>query len=297
VPEDPVIIIGHWRTGSTFLHLLLAQDRQFVAPSLFQTAFPDCFLAADRFYRPVMGRLLDKRPMDNVIIGFDDPQEDEFGLMKLSQDSPLWEVVFPSKREYFILNHEDFNPPAEHRQAWKEAFINFLRKVRQDSGRILLLKNPAHSLRIPLLLETFPKARFIHIHRHPYQVVASSMNLWKVLAKDNQLKGKLFTPSVEDVTEGLTRFYDTIGRELSRVPQDQKSEVYFQDLEDDPVGEIRRIYKELRLEFTPEFERQIRSFLEREKNFRKNSYTFGEQEREKVFLKMEKQFEQFNYLR
>lgn len=297
VPEDPVIIIGHWRTGSTYLHLLLARDPQFVAPSLFQTAFPDCFMSADKFYRPVMGSMLGKRPMDNVRLGFDDPQEDEFGLMKLSEDSPLWDVVFPRGEGYFILDHPDFNPPTEHLEAWKQNFLHFLKKVRKDSGRTLVLKNPAHSLRIPLLLETFPRARFIHIHRHPYQVVASSLNLWHVLAKDNQLKGKIRVPSLEMVTDGLIKFYDVIERDLKGLPEDRKCEVRFMDLENDPVGEIKRIYRKMNLNFTPEYEGLLRSFLSRERDFRKNSYTFDDHHKDFVYGRMMRQFERFNYSR
>ena len=48
-----------------------------------------------------------------------------------------------------------------------------MRKLTFKYGRPLVLKSPPHTARIRLLLEMFPEARFVHIHRHPYQVFRS----------------------------------------------------------------------------------------------------------------------------
>lgn len=295
IPENPVIIIGHWRTGSTFLHQLLAQDEQFISPTVFQASFPDSFLASARYFRPVFGALVKKRPMDNVRMGFDDPQEDEFALAKLTPDSPLLDMIFPGKPGYFLNGAADFNPKIENRELWKDRMAAFCAKVRQDTGKILLLKNPAHSLRIPLLNELFPNAKFIYIHRHPYKVVASSMNLWKVMARDNQLKGKPYFPNLEEVTNGLVKFYEVIGRDLAKLPDGSYCEIGYEALEADPVAEIKNIYEALGIEFTQVFEGRLRSNLEKEKDFKKNSYTFDEEQKAQVYRLMKKQFEQYHY--
>ena len=296
-PDDPVIIVGHWRTGSTYLHLLMSQDQQFIAPSLFQTAFPDCFLTAEKYYRPIMGRLVNKRPMDHVRLGFDDAQEDEFALLKLTQDSPLMDIPFPYRKGYFINHYDDFNPLPDKFQSWKNSLITFCKKVRGNSGRTLLLKNPAHSLRIPALLETFPRARFIHIHRHPYHVVSSSVNLWKVLINDNLLKGRPEYPTVQEVARGLSRFYDIIRRDLAGLPDNRKSEVAYEDLVASPKAELRKIYAGLGLQFSAGFESRADSFEARNKDFKKNSYTFDASDREVVLRVMERHFEHYHYTR
>jgi hypothetical protein len=295
VPDDPVFIIGHWRTGSTFLHQILALDEQLVTPKLFQTVFPESFLVAERFYRPIMGALVNKRPMDNVIQGFDDPQEDEFAFVKLTLDSPLLKVIFPTKPGYFLNDFQDFNPVEEKKELWKEQLTTFCTKIRQDSGRIVLLKNPLHSLRIPILCETFPRARFIHLHRHPYKVVASSLHLWKVIARDNQLKGKPYIPELKEVTEGLIKFYSVIERDLAALPHERYCEVSYEALEADPVAEIKGIYKALGLEFTGKLEGSIRSFIEKSRDFKKNSYNFDDAQKAQVYQLMKKQFEHYHY--
>ena len=294
-PDDPVIIIGHWRTGTTFLHQLLALDEQFICPTVFQASFPDSFLVSGRYFRPVFSALVKKRPMDNVRMGFDDPQEDEFALAKLTPDSPLLKMIFPEKPGYFLNDAIDLNPKKENREMWKNRMAAFCAKIRQGSGRTVLLKNPAHSLRIPLIRETFPRAKFIYLHRHPYNVVASSLNLWNVMASDNQLKGKPYFPGLNEVTEGLIKFYDVIGRDLAGLPPGTYCEVGYEALEADPVAEIKGIYKAIGLEFNPAFEGHIRLNLAKEKDFKKNSYNFDEQQKAQVYHQMKKQFEQYHY--
>jgi omega-hydroxy-beta-dihydromenaquinone-9 sulfotransferase len=295
VPDDPVFIIGHWRTGSTFLHQILALDPQFITPTLFQVSFPESFLVSERYFRPVMGALIKQRPMDNVRQGFDDPQEDEFALLKLTTDSPLLNVVIPSKPGYFMNDFQDFNPSIEKKDEWQMRIRSFCTKIRGDSGKTVLLKNPFHSLRIPFLLEAFPRARFIHLHRHPYKVVASSLHLWKVIARDNQLKGKRYSPELKEVTEGLAKFYSVIENDLAAVPRKSRTEVSFEVLEEDPVAAVKVIYKTIGLEFTNLFEDRIHSFMEKTKDFKKNSYDFDDTQKALVYQLMRKQFEHYHY--
>lgn len=295
VPDDPVFIIGHWRTGSTFLHLLLAHDRQFIAPSLFQVTLPEGFMVSERYYRPVIGAMVKHRPMDNVVLSFDDPQEDEFALLKLTGDSPLKTLIFPDGAGYFIRGSKSFNPSERTKEHWQTQFRNFCKKVVRASGKKLLLKNPVHSLRIPLLLETFPNARFIHIHRHPYKVAASSLNLWKIMATDNQLKGKPYFPSLEEVLDGMDLFYEEIAKGLAVLPEGRYCEVAFEALEQSPVEEIAKLYARLGLHFNEDFENRLKAYLERTRDFRKNSYIFGDAEKKIVYERLKKHFQHYQY--
>jgi len=77
VPRDPIIIVGHWRTGSTFLHQLFTQDPRLTAPTTLQCVLPGAFLTAGRYVEPVMRRTLSStRPMDQVRLAPEEPHED-----------------------------------------------------------------------------------------------------------------------------------------------------------------------------------------------------------------------------
>jgi hypothetical protein len=43
----PLFILGHWRTGTTHLHNLLAVDRRFAFPNNYQVCYPHTFLTTE----------------------------------------------------------------------------------------------------------------------------------------------------------------------------------------------------------------------------------------------------------
>src|SRR5690606_19300322 len=47
--RSPLFLLGHWRSGTTLLHNLLARDAQFVAPTSYEVMFPGHFLLTERF--------------------------------------------------------------------------------------------------------------------------------------------------------------------------------------------------------------------------------------------------------
>ncbi|MEO8496424.1 MAG: sulfotransferase, partial [Planctomycetota bacterium] len=52
IQEDPVFIIGHWRTGTTLLHELLALDPGHTCPTNYQCFVPSHFLLTERWLKP-----------------------------------------------------------------------------------------------------------------------------------------------------------------------------------------------------------------------------------------------------
>ena len=74
----PLFILGHWRSGTTHLHNLLAQDEQFAYPNMWQVLNPHTFLSTER-YSVIMKLAAPKtRIIDNVAFAHDVPSEDEF---------------------------------------------------------------------------------------------------------------------------------------------------------------------------------------------------------------------------
>ncbi len=49
--------------------------------------------------------------------------------------------------------------------------------VRHGSEKRLVIKSPVHTARVALLLKLFPDAQFIYIHRNPYEVFQSCVNM------------------------------------------------------------------------------------------------------------------------
>ncbi len=296
VPDDPIFIIGHWRSGSTFLHQLMVMDEQMTAPSVFQVSIPDSFLVSRKYYKPVMSKLMGtRRPMDNVKLGFDEPQEDEYALLKLTLDSPLEYLIFPKNESYFLNGYNNFYPEKENRKKWKTSFMKFSKKLDYLTGKRIVYKNPFHSLRIPILLDMFPNARFIHIHRHPYSVVPSTINMWNIVGKQNRLKKKWYPPEMKDVCTVLNRFYLKIREDLQVLPEKMWVEIQFEQFETDPAKTIKKIFDHFGLTFTNDFKLKLDQKLSNLKSYKKNIYSISQQEKDLINNTLKEQFKHFKY--
>jgi hypothetical protein len=294
IPKDPIIIIGHWRTGSTLLHKLMSLDENLVAPSVFQVSLPDSFLVSEKYYRPVMSKMMSPtRPMDNVKLGFDEPQEDEYALLKLTADSPLKRIIFQKADGYFLKLHNDYLP--ENKEVWKEAISRFCRKLSYKTNKRVVLKNPFHSMRIKLLREIFPGVKFIHIHRHPYKVIPSTINMWNIVARQNRLNGKWKEPSVTEVSEVLNNMLFSIRKNLAELPAGAYSEINFETFENDVPLSLKKIYQDIGLEYSQEFEENVKTYVAGLKNYKKNVFNLKDKDKKCIQEILTDQFNHYNY--
>jgi hypothetical protein len=259
----PIFIIGHWRTGTTHLHELLTVDDQFTAPSTLECFAPTQCLAFGWLLRKLAWFLPSKRPMDNMLVGWDQPQEDEFALMNLGLGSPYETMIFPNHRR---ARHEFLNMNAiapREVDAWKAGFARFLRLVnfrskreQKFSGRAkrIVLKSPTHTARIHILRQMFPDAQFIHIVRDPRDVFASTVRLWSALFDTQGCQRPDFgsrpngAPDIEGyVLESMDLLYRDFFRDVAEIPAENFCQVRYEDLVRVPLSEMARIYRHLRL--------------------------------------------------
>lgn len=96
---------------------------------------------------------------------------------------------------------------------WRERFVYLMRKLTllQD-GRPLLIKNPVYTGRLAMLREIFPEAKFIHIHRNPYDVFVSMRNFYQKLLKEFALQGYDHV----DIDETILYVYERMMRALEK---------------------------------------------------------------------------------
>ena len=272
--RDPIIIVGHWRTGSTFLHQLLTLDPRLTAPTTLQCVIPSGFLVAGRYVEPVMRRTLSPtRPMDQVRLAPDEPHEDEFALLRLIDHSPLERLIFPRSGRYFLLDEEPRFLRESEVGAFGDALTGFVKKVGFAAGKRVVLKNPFHSVRISLLEKLFPEARFIHIRRDPLAVIPSTQRMWAILGKSLTLGSWWGPPRIEEIVEVYQRMLAKLETEIAVLPAGRRSEVRFEELEADPVKTLRALYASLDLTLEPEHEARVRTFLDGVRSYRKNRYS------------------------
>lgn len=270
----PLFILGVHRSGTTHLHNLLSLDRQFTSPRAYHIMNPAGCVATGWLVTPLLGLFLPyKRPMDGVRFHLFAPQEEEFALAGLSGRSPYWGPTFPRRwPHYDRYMFPDRLPPAE-RAAWRRDYVSLLRRLVLWSRRRPLLKNPYNTGRLAELHDLFPQAQFIHICRHPAVVYQSNLHMCREAHVMNQLQD----PDPE--CSYPTRFLDNY-RELEDayyvaadgLPPETVVELRFEDLERDPLGVVRRLYARLGLEYTDDFDRRLRTYLDGLSDYQKNRH-------------------------
>ncbi len=271
--EAPVFVIGHWRTGTTLLHELLVKDRRFGFPNTYQCVVPHHFLATDWIFTRWFNWLLpNTRPMDNMPMGFERPQEDEFALMSLGVGSPYLEWAFPNRGEHFdeYLTIRDLD--AAEQAVWKREFLWFLRRLALKLGRRFVLKSPTHTARVATLLEMFPDARFVHIVRNPLVVVPSTIRTWNRMTDGVSLQVRRDSVTLDRVLDVFELMYRCFDEDRDKIPAGQLHEIRYEDLVADPVGELETIYEKLDLfDFGPA-RKAIEQHLEETKDYQPNRW-------------------------
>ena len=97
--NPPVFVIGHWRSGTTHLHYLLAKDEQFSYLEAFQAFFFKIAFISKSFMKPVLNYLMpNTRPQDNIKIDAGAPTEEEHPLTNLTEKSGMQSFFFPKNR-------------------------------------------------------------------------------------------------------------------------------------------------------------------------------------------------------
>lgn len=296
----PVFVLGHHRNGTTHLWNLLSQDERFAFPSILQAIFPHSFLVFENAIRGLAERLtIRKRPQDNVEMDQDSPIEEEraictstFLSMQMARHFPRQEREF---RPYLTLR----DVPEVERERWKTAFSRFARKlvVRHGHDKTLLFKSPDHTGKIRTLLEVFPDARFVHIHRDPFVVYASTLHME---TRTQPVYAFHTWPDPERLKAFvLWRYramYDAYFEDIKALRPGQIVELGFADLEQDPVGALDRIYRGLGLEVSEAAETEMARYLERLSGYRKTAHArLDEVTRARVVQAWRPVFERYGY--
>ncbi|NHJ33170.1 MAG: sulfotransferase, partial [Asgard group archaeon] len=235
------------------------------------------------------------RPMDNMPLSFYGPQEEENGIANLCGLSINLACVFTSRRDHYLKYGSFVDATPKEVEIWKETYLDYLRKLAlKEKGKQLLIKSPALTQRVPLLLELFPNAKFIHIRRDPYVTFFSIKKLYEKLFPTYYLQ----TP-VGDEDAFILRIYNYTYRKFfsdyKMIPKENFIEVSFEDVEKDPMREIKKIYQQFKLELTPEYEKTLTDYIESIADYEKNVYTITEEDREKIYSNCKDIIEKWSY--
>lgn len=173
LPDDPVFIVGFWRTGSTLLHSRLAAATGWTTPLTWQCFRPSSLL----LHAPTRSASV-SRPMDQGVISTFSPQEDEFAALLLGEPSLYRNFIDPRRLDDAHALLRGWNNQSSAEPALSSRWENFVRSVLTLSPGRLLLKSPNHTFRLPWLAARFPNARFVWLTRPKAALLSSNRSMW-----------------------------------------------------------------------------------------------------------------------
>lgn len=289
IREAPIFVLGFARAGTTHLHNLLAQDPGLGYLDTFQSIVPTFSLVGRGWLQRLMERGMGERarPMDNMAVGLDMPQEEDIAVANASPYSVLHQLAFPKMArelyaKYVLMGWapDGAQPLAalsERESAqWEHAYLRIVRKATiHADGRRLALKSPVNLGRVDHLLRLFPEAKFIHIVRNPYAVYASLMHMFRTVMPLYQMDDFDFDDLEGALVESFQLGYRKYAEDRKLVPAGNLAEVRFEDLERKPLDELERLYAELGLSGWAEAKPAVREYLGTLTQYRKNTHRYA----------------------
>jgi hypothetical protein len=246
--DPPLFIIGHWRSGTTLLHELLMLDERFCCPNTYQCFVPGHFLLTEGVVTAALAWMIPKRrPMDDVVTGWDRPQEDEFALFNMGAPSPYERMAFPVTVPPGAAALDLTTLPPDVVDRWRATFRRFLARLAVRDPRRPVLKSPPHTARMAVLADMFPGAKFLHVVRDPFIVFPSTMRLWRSLHDVQGMQVDDGRGLEEQVFTAFETMYAAFERDRPSLPEGSLHELRYEELVADPFGSLERAYAELDL--------------------------------------------------
>ncbi len=294
--EPPIFILGHWRSGTTFLHNVLCKDPKAAYVTTYQSVFPQA-IGSQFFLKAFMKAVMpENRPSDNMKLSVDFPQEDEFALSNCTPYSYYNFMYFPQNYQNYYQKYVRFKVGAKIRKDWREAYLKLIKKALINThGERLVLKNPVNTGRIKILLEMFPKAKFVFIYRNPILVYLSAKKFFTQLLPTLQMQTfeeEKISELILDVFEKLLCDYLN---DRNQIPVNQLCELRFEDFEKEPLHEVKRIYKSLNLNNLEEALPFLEPYLQITRSYKKNRHTITQNELRRVLNRWNFAMKQWNY--
>ncbi len=254
----PLVITGLGRSGTTFLHELLACDPGTRVPRLWEMMYPvpppqaatyesDPRIAAAHREISIMDEIVPAFPSMQEVAGHL-PNECIFLVAhQFATDKWIGEYDVPGYLGW--LGSNDLVPAYRYHRR--------ILQVLQSHHRAdhWTLKAPSYLHLLPTLLEVYPDARIVVTHRDPLRVLGSLTNLMASLRwmrSDHVDHAGIVATMAFGFAyqmENLSRM-----RDEGLLPEDRILDVRYVDLVSDPVATVRRIYAHFEIEFSTAFE-------------------------------------------
>jgi hypothetical protein len=313
----PIYIVAAPRSGTTFLHRMMSLDPQFTTLKLYETFFPTVtgHKVAHRV-ATVNGRLggligrVRARLDDNYFgaweglhdTGLNQDEEDE-GLWALAYATPAIWLVLPFPDQFEHLRFIDRLPDEKREKlvAYYRACLQ--RHLYTSRGKTLLGKNVLLPGRFEIVTSAVPEARFVHVLRHPYEAIPSTLSLFTIPWRWHSPKIRPDGPEARALTKLTIDYYRFLHQKTLESERDGTRRfccIQYRDLLDDPVARVFEIYDYFGLELSAEVRQRLIEAGAQQKKFKSEHHyslaQFG-LTKEYVYAELKELFDHYGFER
>lgn len=293
IHHDPVFILGHWRSGTTYLQELLTCNTNHTTTSVYRFLFIDHFLITEKWLISPLNFVCRTfripYSFQRVQMDLNMPGEMESAMCSvLSKYSYTWGHIFPNRYWYWFEKMIDLRKTSDI-QGWLDDYDFLIRKISFSSGgKRVVVKSPGDTGRAKHLMKKYPNAKFIYISRDPISVYHSTMYFWKIIQKEISFQHVDNSKLHEYCINTYVHLLNNYSSFKEEVPSNQLFEVNFQDIISDPILVLKNLYDHLNLgEFPIE---QIKSKLSKNRPNQKGSFTITKGLADEIHEKWERPF-------
>lgn len=178
----PIVITGGWRTGTTFLFRLLATDPRLRAPLPIDLTRPWRVAGLTPDERETLLTKIDGHPNPLHVLNPTLRSVHDHGnrlaeecVLALGADMRSWGLSSTVRLEGYTTWLADQDMSTAYRE-----YRRLLGLLDDGDGRRFVLKAPAHTPELRTLVDTFPGAVVVHLHRDIVETIASGASLFAV---------------------------------------------------------------------------------------------------------------------
>ncbi|HYZ32858.1 MAG TPA: sulfotransferase [Crenalkalicoccus sp.] len=246
----PVFITGMPRSGSTFLHKVLAEDPGNRSPSVWETVYPLPRSRDDPPARRIATVNRQLAAFERMAPGFRDAHP--INAASPQECTAITAHAFRSFRFDMVHNvprYRSWLRAADQLPAYRFHRV-FLQHLQHAEGgrRRWVLKSPDNVFALEALAEVYPDARLVFLHRDPLEVLASVAGLTAILRRpftsrlDRQAIGRQVTGDWLAGTEAMIRAH------AQRLfPPERVVHLHFRDLVRAPMASVAALYEQFGL--------------------------------------------------
>src|SRR5215470_5738773 len=265
---NPVFISGLPRSGTTFLHSLLAEDPVNLVPRVWQAIHP--YPLKRGTHRDLRAKRVARQLRLFALLAPNFRRMHPIDAASPQECSEITAHVFASLRfdtTYRVPSYRRWLDETGHDEAYRfhRRFLQHLQHQAVGGGR-WVLKCPDHVFALAAIRTVYPDARLVFVHRDPLAVLLSVARLTETLRQP-------FTRSIDKLEIGRQdsdRWLAATELMISAAQEQRVTQeifhVHYMDLVHDPVGTVTALYQHFGQPLDPSTADRIDRLIEAKPN-------------------------------